>query len=33
MEILLHGLQVETIELFGVIEILAHWISLGGMLV
>ena len=32
-EVLLHGLQVETLELFGVVEILAHRIGLGGMLV
>ena len=32
-EVLLHGLQVETLELFSVVEILAHRIGLGGMLV
>ena len=32
-EVLLHGLQVETLELFSVVETLAHRIGLGGMLV
>jgi len=32
-EVLLHGLQVETLELLSVVETLAHRIGLGGMLV
>ena len=32
-EVLLHGRQVETLELFSVVETLAHRIGLGGMLV
>jgi hypothetical protein len=32
-EVLLHGLQVETLELLSVIETLSHRIGLGGMLV
>ena len=32
-EVFLHGPQVETLELFGVVEIPAHRVGLGGMLV
>ena len=32
-EIFLHRRQVEALELFGVVEVLAHGIGLGGMLV
>ena len=33
VEIFLHGLQVEALELFSVVELLAHGIGLGRMLV
>jgi hypothetical protein len=33
MQVLDHGMQVEALELFGVIELLAHGIGLGGVLV
>ncbi len=33
MQVLDHGIQVQASELFGVVERLAHWVGLGGVLV
>jgi hypothetical protein len=33
VEVLDHGIQVKALELFGIIELLVHWIGQGRVLV
>jgi hypothetical protein len=33
MQILLQGLEIELLEFLCIVEIVSHWIGLGGMLV